>query len=114
MKRLTVLTLSLLLACAATNVAHATDEDALPAAWTTLGIKVGMPYAKAKALLLGAGWKAAAPDHEGAPAIAGNPEVDCGEGWQAVCSAGYDKDREQYAIVLTPTDDGKLLVQGTY
>lgn len=117
MKTPIALALSLLLLAGAASRAHAAaaaDQDALPAAWSALGLKLGMPYAKARALLLGAGWKAEAAAQDGAPAFADTPEVECGQGWQAICSAGYGKGGEQYALVLGTSDDGKLLVQGTY
>jgi hypothetical protein len=105
--------LSLLLLLSAGH-AHATDAPSLPAAWTQIGITVGMPYAQAKAALIKAGWVASAPDNDGDPVFAAHPEVDCGQGWDAICSAGYGRGNETYGLVLAPTDDGKLLVQGVF
>ncbi len=105
--------LSLLLLLFAGHV-HAADAPALPAAWTQIGITVGMPYAQAKALLLTAGWIAGAPDNEGDPVFAAHPEVDCGQGWDAICSAGFSRKNEAYGLALTPTDDGNLRVQGVF
>lgn len=93
---------------------HAADAPSLPAAWTEIGITVGMPYAQAKVRLIKAGWLASAPDSEGAPVFAAHPEVECGQGWDAICSAGFHRGNEAYGLVLTPTDDDKLLVQGVY
>ena len=94
--------------------AHAADAPSLPAAWTQIGITVGMPYAQAKALLIKAGWLASAPDNEGTPVFAAHPEVACGQGWDAICSAGFSRKNEAYGLVLTPTDDGNLRVQGVF
>lgn len=93
---------------------HAADAPSLPAAWTEIGITVGMPYAQAKVRLIKAGWLASAPDSEGTPVFAAHPEVECGQGWDAICSAGFHRGNEAYGLVLTPTDDDKLLVQGVY
>lgn len=93
---------------------HAADAPSLPAAWTEIGITVGMPYAQAKLRLIKAGWLASAPDSEGTPVFAAHPEVECGQGWDAICSAGFHRGNEAYGLVLTPTDDDKLLVQGVY
>ncbi|MCX2921618.1 hypothetical protein ORK51_15680 [Stenotrophomonas rhizophila] len=94
--------------------AHAADAPALPPAWTEIGVTVDMPYAQAKALLLKAGWVAEAPDNDGDPSFAAHPEVDCGQGWDAICSAGFSRKNEAYGLVLTPTDDGNLRVQGVF
>ena len=93
---------------------HAADAPSLPAAWTEIGITVGMPYAQAKVRLIKAGWLASAPDSEGTPVFAAHPEVECGQGWDAICSAGFHRGNDAYGLVLTPTDDDKLLVQGVY
>jgi len=93
---------------------HAADAPSLPAAWTEIGITVGMPYAQAKVRLIKAGWLASAPDSEGTPVFAAHPEVECGQGWDAICSAGFHRGNEAYGLVLTPTNDDKLLVQGVY
>jgi len=105
--------LALLLLFSVSHV-HAADAPAMPPAWTEIGVTVGMPYAQAKALLLEAGWVAEAPDNEGDPSFAAHPEVDCGQGWDAICSAGFSRSNEAYGLVLTPTDDGNLRVQGVF
>ena len=105
--------LSVVLLLSAGHV-HGADAPPLPTAWTQIGITVGMPYAQAKALLIKAGWVASAPDNEGTPVFAAHPEVDCGQGWDAICSAGFHRGNEAYGLVLTPTDDDTLLVQGVF
>jgi len=105
--------LALLLLLSAGHV-HAAETPQLPPSWTAIGITVGMPYAQAKALLMKAGWVASAPDNDGDPVFAAHPEVDCGQGWDAICSAGFSRRIEAYGLVLTPTDDGNLQVQGVF
>ncbi|MER2177238.1 MAG: hypothetical protein ABS955_06010 [Stenotrophomonas maltophilia] len=93
---------------------HAAETPGLPPAWAAIGITVGMPYAQAKAALIKAGWVPSAPDNDGKPVFAAHPEVDCGQGWNAICSAGFQIGNEAYGLVLTPTDDDKLVVQAVF
>lgn len=93
---------------------HAADASGLPASWKALGIRVGMPYAQARQALVGAGWQVEAPEAGGTPVFPATPEVECGQGRDAVCSAGYRKGTEAYGLMLETAKHGPLRVQGAY
>lgn len=101
--------LLLLLPCI--PVAHA--EDALPEQWKQLGITAGMPYAKAKRLLSAAGWEVTTPARAQA-SLPGFAEIDCGQGRDAVCSAGFHKADQTLAMIVGITPAGQPFVQGSY
>lgn len=71
-------------------LAVAPATDAATESTTTLeqlGLHRGMDYVPVRSALLRDGWTVEPHDYEGAPPFAAFPEVDCGQGWQAVCSA---------------------------
>ncbi|WP_416057158.1 hypothetical protein [Stenotrophomonas maltophilia] len=78
-----------------------------------LGITAGMPYAKAKRLLDAAGWQATLPESRQA-ALPDFPEIECGQGRDAVCSAGFRKEGQSVAMIIGTTQAGQPFVQGTY
>ncbi|HDS0950407.1 TPA: hypothetical protein QDZ34_001979 [Stenotrophomonas maltophilia] len=78
-----------------------------------LGITAGMPYAKAKRLLDAAGWQATPPESRQA-ALPDFPEIECGQGRDAVCSAGFRKEGQSVAMIIGTTQAGQPFVQGTY
>lgn len=89
------------------------SAQALSAELSTLGITVGMPYAKAKRLLDAAGWHPTPPESRQA-ALPDFPEIGCGQGRDAVCSAGFHKDGQSFAMIIGTTQAGQPFVQGTY
>ncbi|HGK7304924.1 TPA: hypothetical protein ACJ509_002823 [Stenotrophomonas maltophilia] len=99
--------LSLASAPAIASAQEMTDELA------TLGITAGMPYAKAKRLLDAAGWQATPPESTQAP-LADFPEIECGQSRDAVCSAGFHKNDQSVAMIISTTQAGQPFVQGTY
>lgn len=114
----TVVLLSLLAAVPATYVpvTHAQDmaaRAAMPPPWRQLGIVPGMAYAKAKRLLVAAGWQVTPPEADEA-AVPDFPEIACGQGRDAVCSAGFRKDEDSVAMIIGTTQAGQPFVQGTY
>jgi len=78
-----------------------------------LGITAGMPYAKAKRLLDAAGWQATPPESTQAT-LPDFPEIECGQGRDAVCSAGFHKNDQSVAMIIGTTQAGQPFVQGTY
>lgn len=91
-------------------IASAQDVTAELAA---LGITAGMPYAKAKRLLDAAGWQAMPPESRQA-ALPDFPEIECGQGRDAVCSVGFRKEGQSVAMIIGTTQAGQPFVQGTY
>jgi len=99
--------LSLASAPAIASAQEMTDELA------ALGITAGMPYAKAKRLLDAAGWQATPPESTQAT-LPDFPEIECGQGRDAVCSAGFHKNDQSVAMIIGTTQAGQPFVQGTY
>lgn len=92
-------------------LAHA--QDALPDEWKQAGLTAGMPYAKAKRLLSAAGWQVS-PAQSVQTALPDFPEIECGQGVDAVCSAGFHKADQAVAMIVGTTPAGQPFVQGTY
>lgn len=88
-------------------------EPAPPSELTSQGLRVGMPYAQAKQVLLARGWRIDTSEQSSAPAFKQHPEITCGEGINAICSAGYQKGGEYLALTVQNTKQG-LVVNGTY
>ena len=97
-------------------LAVAPATDAATESSTTLeqlGLHHGMDYVPVRSALLRDGWTVEPHDYEGAPPFAAFPEVDCGQGWQAVCSAGFRRGDKVVYLAMDPTDDGHLLLLGS-
>ncbi|WMJ69691.1 hypothetical protein [Stenotrophomonas sp. 24(2023)] len=114
----TVVLLSLFAVVPATYVpvTHAQDmaaRAAMPAPWRELGIVPGMAYAKARRLLVAAGWQVTRAESAKA-AVPDFPEIECGQGHGAVCSAGFHKEGQAIAMMIGTTLAGQPFVQGTY
>lgn len=114
----TVVLLSLFAFVPATYVpvTHAQEmaaRAAMPEPWRQLGIVPGMPYAKARRLLVAAGWQVSRAESTKAP-VPDFPEIECGQGQGAVCSAGFHKDDQAIAMLVGTTLAGQPFVQGTY
>ncbi|HYQ22284.1 hypothetical protein [Stenotrophomonas sp.] len=99
--------LSLAIAPAIASAQEKTGELA------ALGISAGMPYAKAKRLLDAAGWQVSPPE-SGQAALPGFPEIECGQGRDAICSAGFHRNGQSLAMIIGTTQAGQPFVQGTY
>ena len=106
-----VIPTALLLSLLCIPAAHA--EDALPEQWKQLGITAGMPYAKAKRLLSAAGWQVSAAERADT-ALPDFPEIECGQGRDAVCSAGFQHAGQVVAMIVGTTPAGQPFVQGGY
>ncbi len=104
--------ISLLLAVAPATDPAAESAPPLPAPLASLGLRTGMDYAPVRSALLQHGWTAEPHDYDGAPPIARYPEVDCGQGWQAVCSVGYRKGDNVVYLAMDPAADGHLRLLG--
>jgi hypothetical protein len=78
-----------------------------------LGIKLKTPYANAKKLMLKNGWTLTPtiylPNH---PPYKEFPEIICGEGYDAICSAEFAKEN-QTMVVSVRALQGRLVVRGT-
>lgn len=85
----------------------------MPGELAALGITAGMPYAKARRLLDAAGWQATPPESRQA-ALPDFPEIECGQGRDAVCSAGFHRNDQSVAMIIGTTQAGQPFVQGTY
>lgn len=63
------------------------------------GIKVGMPYSRAKALMLKNGWVIDPDEVFGSSnPYKSYPEIVCGEGYDAVCAAGFSKQNRHHTL----------------
>jgi hypothetical protein len=77
-------------------------------------VKADMPYATVKKNLQKAGWSVVQRSVSTEPPIYKDfPEVDCGDGYEAVCSAGFKKATKQIGIIVT-NKNGTLVVVGEY
>ena len=79
---------------------------------TPSGLYKGMDYARARHLLMDDGWAVQPHDYEGRAPIERYPELDCGNGWQSVCTVGYGKDGRTLFLTLDPRTDDALTVVG--
>ena len=109
-----------------TGIAHAEEpgerKDSSQLEWPVkealrkYGIKLKMPYAEARARMLRNGWT---PDFSEAELrYKGNyrpykrfPEILCGEGFDAICSAPFTKDEGYHSIEVREIK-GMLVVRG--
>ncbi|MGE6334402.1 hypothetical protein [Stenotrophomonas sp. NPDC077659] len=87
------------------------SEPVLTGELATLGITAGMPYAKAKRLLGAAGWQVTPPESRQA-VLPDFPEIECGQGRDAVCSAGFHRNDQSLAMIIGTTQAGQPFVQG--
>ncbi len=77
------------------------------------GLNKGMVYVKAKSILTKSGWKPVL-DEEAGKISRQFPEISCGTGKDAVCSAGFKKDKENVAFLLKSVSKSEFVVDGTY
>jgi hypothetical protein len=120
--RLLVAIWLLLEAIAAHSEGHEERKDTSQLEWPVTGelrkygIKLKMPYAEARERMLRNGWK---PDlAEAELRYQGNyrpyrdfPEILCGEGYDAICSAPFIKGKDYHTIEVRE-HKGKLVVRG--
>ncbi len=81
------------------------NPSPMPAALKAMDAKWEMDYKTLRRFLPKAGW-VATPREYSHPTVYGFPEVNCGQGWQAVCSSGFHKaSRKSFSgfIQQTPT-----------
>ena len=76
---------------------------------TQLGLKSGMEYSSAKERMLHRGWSVDAPEPANHRPYASAPEVTCGQGWDAVCTARFINRGKAVMLTLKPGID-KLTV----
>lgn len=92
----------------------AADSPAKPAkraeADKVTGVRQGMEYTQVRRMLLDAGWVALhADDLRPWPAYSDYPEVACGSGWQATCSAFYFRGDYYFGVGLNPLESRRHL-----
>lgn len=96
--------LSLSLLMSATCALAASQLDAL-------GLKPGTAYPRARSELQKQGWRIDAQEPEEASDFRDAPEVVCGHGRDAVCTARFLKAGRAIMLTLKPVD-GRLLLEG--
>ncbi len=98
-----------LLFAAASVVATALPEP-YEAADRVTGVREGMEYTQVRRMLLDAGWVPLdADDLRPWPAYPDYPEVACGSGWQATCSASYFRGDYYFEVGLNPRESRRHL-----
>jgi hypothetical protein len=103
MNRATIFVLSALTVTASNfSMAEQDPSEVLRA----IGIKEGLPCAKVKASLVARGWRPDMSEAESRPPYKQHPEISCGSGADAICSAGFIKGREQIAIMVGEAKSG--------
>jgi hypothetical protein len=78
------------------------------------GVTVGMKYDEAKARLATDSWQVSFPSSSSDAPYPTNPEIECGQGLDVVCSAGFQKGKEFLALTIAETPAHVLLVSGSY
>ncbi|MBH1628499.1 hypothetical protein I5U62_16365 [Stenotrophomonas maltophilia] len=74
------------------------------------GVREGMEYTQVRRMLLDAGWVPLhADDLRPWPAYSDYPEVACGSGWQATCSAFYFRGDYYFGVGLNPMESRRHL-----
>lgn len=91
-----------LLFAAASVVAMASPAPPAAADKVT-GVREGMEYTQVRRMLLDAGWVPLDAEYlRPWPAYPDYPEVNCGSGWQATCSAYYFRGDYYFGVGLNP------------
>lgn len=85
------------------------NPSPMPGTLKALGARWEMDYRTLRPALLKAGW-VGTPREYSHRTILGFPEVNCGQGWQAVCWSMFRKDGRDVSLLLHPTDDGRLIL----
>jgi len=75
------------------------------------GIKLKMPYSEAKKLMLKNGWKLS-PYEKHIPNYKRFPEITCGEGYDAICSAAYSNGKGEQILDVREMKN-KLVIRGS-
>jgi len=81
----------------------------MPGALKAMGAQWEMDYKTLRRALLKAGW-VATPREYSHPTVYGFPEVNCGQGWQAACSSGFRKGKQEVFLWLHPTGTNLILI----
>lgn len=79
----------------------------------TYGLKMGLPYSKARSILIKNGWKPML-DSSSVKTSLKFPEISCGSGKDAVCSAGFKRDKQYVAFILKSLNRTDFILDGTY
>lgn len=91
---------------------HAGDAGKPPDPLQAFGLTSGMEYKAAKAALLASGWSVQ-PSAQSEAAFPASPEVECGSGLDAICSAGFSKGSEAFGLVVERRGTS-IVVTGAY
>lgn len=75
------------------------------------GIKLKMPYSEAKKLMLKNGWKLSLFEKH-TPDYKDFPEITCGEGYDAICSAAYSNGKTEQILHVREIKN-KLVIRGS-
>lgn len=79
-----------------------------------VGLKVGMTYSAGKSALLKGGWKLLeVKPLDGSKPFKQFPEISCGSGRDAICSVGFQNERNYLAIIVEMRGN-KLVIVGEY
>lgn len=81
----------------------------MPGAIKAMGAQWEMDYRTLRSALLKTGWNAL-PREYSHSTVLGFPEVNCGQGWQAVCSSGFRKGERELFLWLHPTGSKLILI----
>lgn len=73
----------------------------------------GRSYEKVKNELLEDGWEIDESDLDEKPVYPDYPEISCGAGSQAICSAGFMKGSEYHSFVISKKK-GQLIIEDEY
>ncbi|WP_313142759.1 hypothetical protein [Stenotrophomonas sp.] len=74
------------------------------------GVREGMEYTQVRRVLLDAGWVALDAEYlRPWPAYPDHPEVNCGTGWQATCSAFFFRGDYYFGVGLNPLESRRHL-----
>ncbi|MCX2918585.1 hypothetical protein ORK51_00120 [Stenotrophomonas rhizophila] len=100
----------LLVAASVMATAAPAPAAAREAANRVTGVRKGMEYAQVRRMLLDAGWVPLDAEYlRPSPAYPDYPEVNCGTGWQATCSAFFFRGDYYFGVGLNPQDSRRHL-----
>jgi len=85
------------------------NPSPMPGTLRTIGARWEMDYRVLRPALLKAGWRGT-PREYSHRTVLGFPEVNCGQGWQAVCWSTFHKNGRELHLELHPTDDSLILI----
>lgn len=77
------------------------------------GLHKGMSYRQAKEILEKNNWSPTVEDGS-KPTFVDFPEINCGEGYNAICSVGFEKGKSEMAIVVKRNKNFEFIVDDSY